>query len=242
METIAAFFDIDGTLYRENLQTELFKKMIKYNIISQDEWHKMLEPYYKKWDNRTGEYDDYVEKMSDIYEKSLTGINKNIIEFIAKQVINKKWERVYTFTRKKIQWHKEQGHKIFTISGSPIELVKEISMRYKFDDYRATEYLTDKNNNYTGKLLPLWDSVNKNKAIKEISNKYSVNLNKSYAYGDTSGDLSMFNAVKYPTCINPTKELLQLIKNSNELKNKINIIVERKDVIYNIKINELNIY
>ena len=34
-KNIAAFFDIDGTLYREGLITEVFKKMIKYEIINQ---------------------------------------------------------------------------------------------------------------------------------------------------------------------------------------------------------------
>ncbi|MEG0642009.1 MAG: HAD-IB family hydrolase, partial [Clostridium sp.] len=32
MGNIAAFFDIDGTLYREGLITEVFKKLIKYEI------------------------------------------------------------------------------------------------------------------------------------------------------------------------------------------------------------------
>ena len=30
MKNVAAFFDIDGTIYREGLITEVFKKIIKY--------------------------------------------------------------------------------------------------------------------------------------------------------------------------------------------------------------------
>ena len=33
MGKIAAFFDIDGTLYRDSLMVEHFKKLIKYDII-----------------------------------------------------------------------------------------------------------------------------------------------------------------------------------------------------------------
>ncbi len=48
--------------------------------------------------------------------------------------MEQKGDRVYTFTRDSIKWHKEQGHKIITISGSPYELVKEMASKYGFDD------------------------------------------------------------------------------------------------------------
>ena len=38
MGKIAAFFDIDGTLYRDSLMVEHFKKLIKYDIIDQKAW------------------------------------------------------------------------------------------------------------------------------------------------------------------------------------------------------------
>ena len=35
---IAAFFDIDGTLYRDSLMTEHFKKLIKYEAVDERYW------------------------------------------------------------------------------------------------------------------------------------------------------------------------------------------------------------
>ena len=35
----AAFFDIDGTIYREGLITEVFKKMVTHEIIDPKRWH-----------------------------------------------------------------------------------------------------------------------------------------------------------------------------------------------------------
>lgn len=43
MGKIAAFFDIDGTLYRDSLMVEHFKKLIKYDIIDQKHGLSMLE-------------------------------------------------------------------------------------------------------------------------------------------------------------------------------------------------------
>ena len=57
---IAAFFDIDGTIYREGLITELFKKFITHEIISESKWFDDVRPAYMKWDRRQGEYDDYL--------------------------------------------------------------------------------------------------------------------------------------------------------------------------------------
>lgn len=235
MKRTAAFFDIDGTLYREGLITEVFKKLIKYEIIQPERWYNDVKPEYVKWDRREGDYDNYLLKMADIYTEAIKGLHKYQVEFIAKNVVAQKGDRVYTFTRDRIRWHKEQGHMVITISGSPIELVKEMSLKHGFDDYRGTIYVMNKNEIYTGEVVPMWDSKSKKKAIEELALKYSIDLDNSYAYGDTAGDFSMFQMIKYPLCINPTRELLNKVMNSPEVRNKIRIIVERKDAIYNLK-------
>ena len=53
--------------------------------------------------------------------------------------------------------------------------------------------------------------------------------------GDTTGDLSMLRRFGNAYTINPSNKLLQRIKNDEELSKKVNIIVERKDVIYKLK-------
>ena len=64
---------------------------------------------------------------------------------------------------------------------------------------------------------------------------------QSYAYGDTSGDYNMLKLISNPTAINPTKELLLKILEDDELKEKINIILERKDVVYKLRPEHIEI-
>lgn len=237
---IAAFFDIDGTLYREGLITEVFKKLVKYEIIPTDRWYKDVKPEYEKWDKRQGNYDNYLLKMAGIYIEAIKGLHKSQIEFIAKNVVAQKGDRVYTFTRDKIKCHKEKGHKVITVSGSPIELVREMSIKYGFDDYKGAKYVIDGNEMYTGEVIPMWDSESKEKAIYDLVKKYDIDLGSSYAYGDTSGDFSMFKLVRHPVCVNPTKELLQKVIEDEKVRKKIQIIVERKDTIYNLKPEYIN--
>ena len=240
MKRTAAFFDIDGTLYREGLITEVFKKLIKCEIIESEKWYKEVKPEYQNWDRRLGVYDDYLLKMADIYIDAIKGLHKSQIEFIAKRVIEQKGDRVYKYTRDRIKWHKSQGHIVITISGSPEELVREMSKKHGFDDYRGTKYVL-KDDIYTGECLPMWDSINKQKSINSLKEEYNIDLNASYAYGDTSGDFSMFEMVGNPVCINATRELLDKVLSNNEVKEKVSIIVERKDVIYKLNANELHI-
>lgn len=241
MSKIAAFFDIDGTIYREGLITEIFKKIVRYELIESDKWHNEVRPAFVNWDKRQGDYDTYLIKMIDIYMEAIKEISQGHINYIAKKVIEQKGDRVYTFSRDRINWHRKQGHIVIAISGSPIELVKEMSKKYNMDDCRGTIYKLDDDGKYNGEVIPMWDAESKQKAIFELKEKYAIDLEKSYAYGDTSGDYTMFKNVGVPFAINPTRELLSKIIEDKEIKEKIKIIVERKDVTYKLDINSLEL-
>lgn len=239
---IGAFFDIDGTLYREGLIAEIFKKLVKYEIIGPEKWYNDVRLEYQKWDKRQGNYDNYLLKMADIYIEAVKGLHKSQVEFIAKKVIEQKGDRVYTYTRDRIQWHRNQGHIVITISGSPEELVREMALKHGFNDYKGALYLINEKDIYTGQVIPMWDSVSKRKALEELAEKYDISLSDSYAYGDTSGDFSMFEKVGFPVCVNPTRELINKVMDDKAVRERIKIVVERKDVVYRLTADNIQIY
>ncbi|WP_042680750.1 HAD family hydrolase [Anaerosalibacter massiliensis] len=237
MGNVAAFFDIDGTLYRNSLMIQHFKKLIKYEVIDPVVWHNHVKHTYCEWEKRYGDFEDYLEELADYYVKELKGINKDYISFIANQVIKINGDKVYRYTRSRIEWHKKMGHKVFFISGSPDFLVEKMAEKYGVTEYRGSEYVVDNNNNFTGNIIRMWDSQNKQRTIDEFVNRYNVDLNLSYSYGDTVGDLSMLKMVGNPIAINPNKDLLKVIKTDEKLYKNVLIIVERKDLIYRLKPN-----
>ena len=236
MKKIAAFFDIDGTLYRDSLMVEHFKKLIKYDIIDQKAWLENARDTFMNWDKRQGNYDDYLDQVCDIYVKYLTGLDKTCVDFTSDQVIKLKSERVYKYTRSRIKWHLDNGHIVIFISGSPDFLVQKMANKYGATDYNGSIYLFE-NDTFNGTVIPMWDSKSKNTAIDNFVEKYNIDLSISYAYGDTNGDVTMLKRAGNRVAINPTKELLNHINNDTDLKNTTNIIVERKDIIYSLSPN-----
>jgi len=242
MSRVVAFFDIDGTLYREGLITELFKKITRYELVDKEVWRDAVEPAYLKWSRREGDYDEYLLSMVGVFLEAVIGISSEHIKHVAHRVIEQRGDRVYAFTRDRIKWHRKQGHLVIAISGSPMELVSKMAEKYQMDDFRATIYQVDAEGCYTGEIIPMWDAESKQKALLELKEEYEIDLAQSYAYGDTTGDLTMFKAVGHPYAINPTKELLNIILADPALKEKLNVIVERKDVRYLMNLDHTELF
>lgn len=234
MEKIAAFFDIDGTLYREGLITSMFKKLVKSDIIDSQRWYKEVKEKYNKWDQRVGNYDDYLLKVAEIYTEAIRGLHRSQIEFIAQKVVAQKGDRVYMYTRDRMAWHQQQGHQLIIISGSPSELVLAMSRKHGADLAVGSRYHLDEHECYTGEVTPMWDSLSKKKAMNCFVEEQGICLAKSYAYGDTAGDFLMLKQVGQPVAMNPTKELIHLILKDKEIKQKTKVVVERKDMIYHL--------
>ena len=237
VKNIVAFFDIDGTIFRNSLMIQHFKKLIKYEVVDPAIWYTRVKKLYHDWESRYGDFEEYLEVLAEVYIDQLKGVNKSYIEFIANQVINVNGDMVYKYSRDQIEWHKKQGHKLFFISGSPDFLVSKMAEKYAATEYRGTVYKVDEKNEFTGEIIKMWDSESKQKILNELILKYDVDLDNSYAYGDTTGDLSMLKMVGNPVAINPNRPLFLTIRDNKELSEKISIIVERKDVIYKINSN-----
>lgn len=234
MKNIVAFFDIDGTIFRNSLMIEHFQKLMTYEVIDPAIWYTKVKKVYLEWERRFGDFEQYLEILAGVYLDQLKGIDKAYIEFIASHVIESNGDMVYKYSRDQIEWHQSQGHKVFFVSGSPDFLVSKMAEKYGVTEYRGTRYEVDEDNKFTGEIVRMWDSESKQKVINELIDKYNVDLQNSYAYGDTTGDLSMLRMIGNPVAINPNMHLLLAIRADDVLSKKTTIIVERKNVIYKL--------
>ncbi|MGO1468657.1 MAG: HAD family hydrolase [Tissierella sp.] len=234
MKNVAAFFDIDGTIFRNSLMIEHFQKLMNFEVIDPAIWYTKVKDVYLEWERRYGDFENYLEILAGVYLEELKGIDKAYVEFIAAHVIEVNGDMVYKYSRDQIDFHKKEGHKIFFISGSPDFLVSKMAEKYDVTEYRGSLYKVDAENKFTGELIRMWDSSSKQKVLDELIEKYNVDLEKSYAYGDTTGDLSMLKLMGNPVAINPNLPLVEAIKEDKDLSEKTSIILERKNVIYKV--------
>lgn len=232
MKNIAAFFDIDGTIFRNSLLIEHFKLLIKYEFIDEATFSGELKKKFTMWEERRGSYDDYLDEVVNTYVSYLKKINREDISYIANRVIDTKGKKIYSYSMMKIKEHLDKGHLVIFISGSPDFLVNSMAKKLNATDSVGSTYYIGEDNKYTGIVGPMWDSENKKRAIDEFVKKYDIDLSKSYAYGDTTGDFGMFEKVGKPIAINPAKRLFKKIKDDDEVSKKVRIVVERKDMIY----------
>lgn len=234
MTKVAAFFDIDGTIFRNSLMIEHFMKLMTFEVIDPAIWYTRVKKVYMEWESRFGDFERYLEVLAEVYLDELKGVKKDYIEYIATHVIKVNGDMVYKYSRDRIEWHKSQGHKVFFISGSPDFLVSKMAEKYGVTEYRGSIYKVDEENRFTGEIIKMWDSASKQRAIDELIEKYDVDLENSFAYGDTTGDLSMLRMMGNPIAINPNRELFEAIRSDDKLSKKTTIIVERKNLIYKL--------
>ena len=224
-----AAFDIDGTIFRSSLLIEFVDGLVGAGIFS-EKIYKEVEDDYLAWLNRVGHYDNYIAKVIKVFDKNIAGVSVKESDKVVKKVLSSEGKKVYRFTRDLIKKFKEKGYYLIAISGSPIHMVLPFSQLMGFDIAFGIVHEA-KDGKYTGKVLSK-PSSNKAKFLKEYSQLSGLKINwkKSFAVGDSSGDIPLLKIVGNPIAFNPDSVLAHEAK-----KRDWPIIVERKDVVYGVK-------
>ena len=92
-KNVTAFFDIDGTIYRNCLLIEHFKMLVKYEYINMMTWEGKVKDKFIKWEKRIGDYDDYLEELVETYVDALKNYSKPDMDFVASRVIELKGDK-----------------------------------------------------------------------------------------------------------------------------------------------------
>lgn len=224
-----AIFDIDGTIFRSSLLIELVSGLTNEGIFPKSVY-KEIEKDYFAWLDRKGSYDNYINQVLKIFLANIKGCKEEDLEKVVKKVVFSQRDHIYRYTRKLIRELKDKGYFLLAISGSPIPIVSEFSLYNKFDSFYGSQYET-KRGIFTGKITQAPVQKGKKLIIKKFlnSSKIKFDLTKSIAIGDTASDIPILEMVGRPIAFNPN---LGLVKHAR--KKGWKIVVERKDVVYNI--------
>ncbi|HHX58400.1 MAG TPA: HAD-IB family hydrolase [Candidatus Moranbacteria bacterium] len=219
-----AVFDIDGTIFRKNLHFELLEELSYVGIFPKKVRQELIK-WYRFWLDNEGTYEDYRDRLVDLYEENIKGCKESDVMVAAKKVADFNAKRLYNYTRNMIG-ELSKTHVMIVISGSPIEIVKKYAELFNFDAFYGTVYEVDRDGVYTGRELfcPVHD---KGLVVKQFMVEQNLTLHDSIGIGDTESDRKFLQLMDEPIAFNPDSKLKKIAE-----KNNWKIVVEKKDVIY----------
>lgn len=230
MKAKLAIFDIDGTIFRSSLLIELINGLVEFGVFPGIA-KKEMEKEYLAWLDRKGSYEDYINKVIQIHLKYIKGCRRDAVEEVAREVVKREKDRVYRYTRDLIKDLKKQEYVLVAISGSPAYIVSKFAAVAGFDYCFGSEYEAHENI-FTDKVINKEIFLDKAFVLKEFLRKEKIiaDLKESLAVGDTESDIAMLELVGHPVVFNPNMTLAAYAASKGW-----QIVVERKDTIYNVK-------
>ena len=222
MRPVAAF-DLDGTLFREQLIVVLIDGFIRRGVFPKKLSSEFAELSLNRRDRRI-RYENYDRQIVEMFLTNITGVNSRSVAIAARKIAEQHRDWVYTFTRARLKRVKNT-HECITITGANDHIVKHLASYWGFSRYYSTE-LVIKNGKYTGgeKSLPVLDK--ESALLKHIARGTST-LTGSIGIGDTASDIVMLLNVELAIAFNPSAELADEAE-----RRHWPMVVERKDNIY----------
>ncbi len=223
-----AILDIDGTIFRKNLHFELINQLTWMKVFPAEARNKLTN-IYTGWLEHQGQYEDYRKALVTLYSQYIRGCSQKDVLEASKMLVPFHAKRTYIYAERLIKKLREENYHLLVISGSPIEVVEEYNRQYlKFDAAFGSVYTVDEEGNYTGEAS-FEPSRNKGALVEQYLYEHKLSLKDSYGIGDTESDITFLKLVEHPIAFNPNQNLKEAAE-----QNGWKIIVEKKDVIYEI--------
>jgi HAD superfamily hydrolase (TIGR01490 family) len=205
MSTVA-FFDLDYTLLNASsgllyIREALRQRRVPLWVVS----HTFLNYQLKRFD------------FGQAHARLITYIGRpgqsETAKFFEEWLPRRLFPHLTVAGQAKIEWHKQQGHRVVILSASIEEIVKPVAKYLGLEqDYLCT-HLAVQNDRYTGALDgPLCYGPGKVYWAEQwaIKNKLEFPPTRSYFYTDSSSDLPLLELVTHPVPVNPSRKLTKI--------------------------------
>lgn len=223
-----AVFDIDGTVYRSSLLIDLVDELVLRGVFPK-EAKQSYQKAEEGWKNRASSYDAYMVKVIHAFKKYAKGIPYAEVADIAGEIIESKKGRVYRYTRDLLTELKSQGYFLLAVSRSPKFIVDGFAYELGFDKSYGIFYETGATNRFTGEIVDEHLIMNKGLVLQRAVKREKLSFKDSLGVGDTESDIAMLELVDTPIAFNPNKKLFR-----HATQHKWKVVVERKDVVYEL--------
>jgi len=216
--TVGAFFDLDGTvLPAPSLEWRFLGYLLEHDEISGGQVGRWLTRFagsaWRDLHGATVGNKRYLCGISvglaDEWEQSLGP------EFYCGDSLG-----FFEEALQRIVWHRAQGHRVFVVSGTLAPLARVVARRVSTLVSAEIEVCATELEAAPG-VARIWNGCiagehmsggAKLRAVAGIAARYGIDLARSYAYGDSFGDLRMLEGVGNSVAVNPTRRLARVAR------------------------------
>jgi len=203
---IAAFFDVDNTIVRGASAYHIARGLHQRGYLRKRDIIRF------GWEQaKYTMFGESKEQIDDLRREGL-GIIRGWSAAEMNAVGEEVWDevlamRVFPGTKAIIDEHRAQGHEVWLVTASPIEVGRVIARRLGVTGALGT-VAEQEDGHYTGRLVgDMLHREAKGRAVANLAEERGLDLTRSFAYGDSTNDVPMLESVGNPCAINPDTRL-----------------------------------
>ncbi len=201
--TAAAFFDVDNTIMQG---ASIFllarglhqRKFFTTRDIAKAAWQQAYFKYVGVEDPA------HIESARNSALQFIAGHEVSEIEEISEEVFDEYMAaKIWPGTRAMAQWHLDRGQRVWLMTAAPVEIAAVIARRLGLTGGLGT-VAERVDGVYTGRLVgDMLHGEGKSVAVAALAESEGLNLERCYAYSDSSNDIPMLSMVGHPCAVNP---------------------------------------
>lgn len=204
---VAAFFDIDGTLVPPpSLEKRFLRYLLWRGAIGWTSFARCAAPLLRETSHALfGGERAGLEFATAQCKAYLAGVPTTAMDAWLGWLARHSIERILEALQR-IDWHARQGHRIFLLSGTLQPLAEVLARLLPVTVRVCATQLECKGGHYTGRVRG--EAVcgpAKARAMERLAKEYSLDLESSYAYGDSFADRWMLARVGHPCVVQATE-------------------------------------
>ena len=206
-QTSAAFFDVDNTVMQGASIFHLARGLHRREFFTTRD---ILGAAWKQVYFRVVGVED-PDHVADARASALSfiaGHTVDELEALGEEIFDERMaHRIWPGTRALAQLHLDQGQRVWLVTAAPIEIATIIARRLGLTGALGTvaEHVDGV---YTGALVgEMLHGSAKAVAVKELADRFGLDLSRCSAYSDSYNDLPMLSEVGDPCAINPDSRL-----------------------------------
>jgi HAD superfamily hydrolase (TIGR01490 family) len=197
----AAFFDLDGTLLPSpSLEWRFLLYLLDRDQISSAPLRRWIARFAKKilWNRRAAIAEN------KIY---LAGLPESLVEDWEKSLAPRPLP-YFAEGLRRLAWHQAQAHPVFLMSGTLAPLARVVANQLPGRMEICATELDTMDGRWTGFVNGEHRSGEaKARTIRDLTERFDLALEQSYAYGNDQADFPMLASVGHPCAINPSAHL-----------------------------------